>query len=425
MKSLGLNNASYYELISFFCLFFFLSITLLSSQNSKEFKGKIIDSESKKSLALADILITGTNISTITNTEGEFLLKVPNEYLSESLQVSFLGYKIQQIPLSDLKAKNTIIKLVEAATVLAQVDVNSPKDAETLVKKTLALKGENYINSEVIMTSFYRETIRKRNKNASLSEAVLKIYKQPYISNKRDAISLIKARKNTIYSRLDTVALKLQGGPFSTLYTDVIKYPEFIFTENNLSDYKFTFKRSTQINNQLVYVVDFKQKKNILRPLYYGTLYIDASSYALTSAKYNLNISDKIEASKLFVKKKPRKATVYPTEAAYRVNYRVKNGKWYFGYSNILLTFKVNWKNRLFNSRYTLQSEMAITDWNQDTTKFTNKPKDRLKPNSILVDKASGFSDPRFWGEYNIIEPEKSIENAIKKISKQLKKKEG
>ena len=40
-----------------------------------------------------------------------------------------------------------------------------------------------------------------------------------------------------------------------------------------------------------------------------------------------------------------------------------KNGKWYYGYSKIQLTFKVNWKRKLFNSVYTLNSEMAITDW--------------------------------------------------------------
>jgi hypothetical protein len=39
-----------------------------------------------------------------------------------------------------------------------------------------------------------------------------------------------------------------------------------------------------------------------------------------------------------------------------------------------------------------------------------------------MMDKASGFSDPDFWGAYNVIEPEKSIEFAIKKIKKQLKK---
>ena len=39
-----------------------------------------------------------------------------------------------------------------------------------------------------------------------------------------------------------------------------------------------------------------------------------------------------------------------------------------------------------------------------------------------MSDEASGFSDPEFWGEYNVIEPEKPIESAIKKIQKQLEK---
>jgi hypothetical protein len=39
-----------------------------------------------------------------------------------------------------------------------------------------------------------------------------------------------------------------------------------------------------------------------------------------------------------------------------------------------------------------------------------------------MSDKISKSADVDFWGEYNIIEPEKSIESAIKKIkSKNLK----
>ncbi|MEJ6793374.1 MAG: hypothetical protein QNK89_11785 [Lacinutrix sp.] len=132
---------------------------------------------------------------------------------------------------------------------------------KTLVVKALSLKGENYVNNEEVMTSFYRETIKKRNKNASLSEAVLKIHKQPYVSSRPDAIKLIKARKNTDYSRLDTLALKLQGGPFSTLHTDIIKYPKYIFNAEDIEDYTFSFDQSTQINNKLVFVVSFKQKE--------------------------------------------------------------------------------------------------------------------------------------------------------------------
>jgi hypothetical protein len=42
----------------------------------------------------------------------------------------------------------------------------------------------------------------------------------------------------------------------------------------------------------------------------------------------------------------------------------------------------------------------------------------------ILNDKLSGFQDPEFWGDYNVIEPDKPIENAIKKIKRQLDRKQ-
>ena len=333
-----------------------------------------------------------------------------------------MGYLTKEIPLSDLNGEDIQILLDLSVTELSEVSIVAPKDALTLVKAALDKKGnENYYNEESTMIAFYRETIKKRRKDASLSEAVVEIYKQPYKSNKIDAIKLIKARKSTNYNRLDTLALKLQGGPFTTLYADFLKYPEFIFTDTNLSEYDFSFDKSTEINNKMIYVVRFKQKPNITYPLYYGKLYIDAETFALTSAIYNLNVEDKELASQMFVRRKPKKATVYPTQAAYRVDYRTKNGKWYYGYSNIQLVFKVDWQGRLFNSVYSLNSEMAITDLSKD---FKDKPRpsESLRPTIILSDEASGFSDPDFWGEYNIIEPEKSIESAIEKINKQLKK---
>ena len=272
------------------------------------------------------------------------------------------------------------------------------------------------------MTAFYRETIKKRRKNASLSEAVVKIHKQPYNNVKNDHIELIKARKNTDYTKLDTIALKLQGGPFSNLYTDIIKYPEFIFTDEDLPKYNFSFGKSTNINDREVFVIHFKQNRNINIPLYFGKLYIDAETLALTNAVYSLNVSNRELSSQMYVRKKPRRVDVYPTEATYRVNYRTTNGKWHYSYSNISLTFKVNWKGKLFNNTYTLNSEMAITDWREYDYKLAKVRKQLIRPTTILSEKASGFSDPKFWGAYNIIEPEKSIESAIKKIQKQLKR---
>lgn len=395
---------------------------LLSIQKTNEFKGHVYDSSSKDPLAYVDINITGTNISTITNNEGAFSLKVPSEYLNNTIKISLLGYAEGEIKISSLKKDENKIYLDLSITQLSYVNVYGIKNAEALVRATLNRKSEVYDNNRTKMTAFYRETIKKRNKNASLSEAVLAVYKQPYTNSKSDEVSLLKSRKSTDYSRLDTLTLKLQGGPFSTLYTDIIKYPKYIFDKNDLSNYVFSFDESTQLNNRLVYVVNFKQKVNNDEPLYYGKLYIDSQTLALTSAIYNLNVSNRELASEMFVRKKPNNAKVYPTIASYRVDYRTRNGKWYYGYGKIELTFKINYKRKLFNNIYTLNCEMAITDWKiDDDSKLLGE---KLKPNVVMIDKASGFADPEFWGEYNIIEPEKSIENAIQKINKQLERAE-
>jgi hypothetical protein len=273
------------------------------------------------------------------------------------------------------------------------------------------------------MTTFYRETIKKRNRNVSLTEAIVDLYKQSYSSNSRDVMKLNKARKSTDYKRLDTLAFKLQGGPFSTLYLDIMKYPEYIFDEETIEDYKYTFDQPTTINNKPVYVVNFVKKSGDNSLSYSGKFYVDAKSYALAGANYTLNVEDRKRASEVFVKKKPRDVVAYPTEASYKVSYQEKDGKWYYSYSSVNLTFKVNKRRKLFNSVYTVSSEMAITDW-ETTNPSENKDllKDRLRPSIIIADAISGFSDPDFWGAYNLIEPDKSIESAIDKIRKNLKR---
>jgi hypothetical protein len=168
----------------------------------------------------------------VSNAQGDFILKVPNSLLKNAVEVSFLGYETLTKQL-DLSTSNDFnLALEPVAFALSEVDLVIPKDARTLVEETLARKGENYFNSPTLMTAFYRETIKKRRKNVSLSEAVVSIYKSPYISNRKDDVALYKARKSTDYTKLDTLALKLQGGPFNTLYVDVMKYPEYLFSDS-------------------------------------------------------------------------------------------------------------------------------------------------------------------------------------------------
>ncbi len=388
--------------------------------NIKEIKGEVIDAKSKKSLVFATLNLLESNISTITNSEGKFVLKIPTSISEGKVRISFLGYESKEVPLTELAKDFNVITLTESTTELDEVSVTSVKDASNLVREVFKNKADNYLKDPTVMTAFYRESIKRRNKNVSLSEAVVNIFKQPYDKGGRDDIKIYKARKSTNYKLLDTVAFKLQGGPFNSLFLDIMKYPEYIFSDF-IDYYNFNFNRSTEINGKPIYVISFAQKDAINDPLYKGELYIEPINKVLVSAVYSLNITDSKDASKLFVRKKPRNASVYPKEVVYRVDYKESNGRWHFSYGNAMLKFTIDWDKKLFNSTYTMNSEMAITNWQKN---ISDKPsrRDLIKSSIILSDEASGFSDPDFWGAYNIIEPEKNIESAIKKIRRQLER---
>ncbi|WP_299111642.1 carboxypeptidase-like regulatory domain-containing protein [uncultured Winogradskyella sp.] len=403
---------------------FFLAFSLNAQTDFKEYNGKVIDGRTNKALEAASLNINGTNIGTISNSEGEFTLKVPKNYADAKVMISLLGYNTYVIPLSELSKEKSTIELFVAVTKLSAVSISAFKDAKSLIKKVFDDKNRNFQNESIYMTAFYRETIKRRSRNVSLTEAVVNILKQPNDSKTEDAIQLGKARKSTDYKRLDTVSVKLQGGPFSTIYLDIMKYPEYIFTEESISSYQFNFDEPSTINNRNVYVVNFVPKNNDSKVNYTGKLFIDVESLALVSANYALDVSDVRRTKNLLVRKKPSDIEVYPLEAIYKVDYKAKGNKWYYSYSNLSLKFKVNKKRELFNKVYTLSSEMAVTDWEVNTAEKKMRNKDKLRPSVIITDAISGFSDPNFWGEFNLIEPDKSIESAINKIKKGIEKQE-
>ena len=366
------------------------------------------------------ISVNGTNHSTITNTQGEFLLKVPQEFTSNTITISFLGYTSHVIYLENLKPEGNIIRLETHIEELSEVNI-SIKDALSLVREVLKRRGDNYTVENLSMTAFYRETIKKRRTYVSLSEAVVEVNKQPYTSFRRDQVKLHKARKSTDYNKLDTIALKLKGGPYNTLFLDIVKNPDIILTEDMVENYDFVFDTSTKIDDRPIFVVNFKQKRFVDDPLFYGQLFIDAQTFALTTAKFEMNLDNPQKAAEIFIVRKPRGAKVTPIQANYQIDYRMTDGKWYYGYSRIELGFKINWDRKLFNSIYYTTMEMATTNWEAGLTDPI-RGKERLRSTVILSDEASGFSDPEFWGEFNVIEPEKPIENAIRKIQRQLRK---
>ena len=381
----------------------------------------IIIGEKNDQLPYAVISVEKTNISTVTNADGEFLLKVPKADMDKNLLISFLGYENLRIALVSLLPAGNKIRMKPLPFTLPPLEVIS-KDPESIIRKMMENRNKNYSQRDMMMTAFYRETIKKKNTNISLSEAIVEVYKRAYNSSLHDMASLFKSRKSTDYNKLDTLVFKLMGGPFNNIYLDVMRYPDYIFSANIFENYEFRFLKTDQINDRVVYVIDFRQLRHIAEPLFYGNLYVDAETFALAKAEFDMDLTNNDEATRIFVRKKPFNAKINTTRAHYVIDYRLVDDTWYYSYGRIDLGLKINWQKRLFHTFYNSVIEMAATDWSDDMDRKTFRTKDRISPTVVIQDEASGFSDPEFWGEYNIIEPDKSIENAISKIKKQLEK---
>jgi len=389
--------------------------------NFKEYKGVVVDAKTKKVLEFATISVSNSNISTISNTDGVFLLKVPTDLVNEKLIISYLGYANQSIPLSNFTKENLMINMEESSERLPDVSLVEA-DPVKVIRKVLENRRSNIYLDPLIVKAFYRESIKKRKTYASLSEAVIDIYKQPFASSERDYVKLDRARKSTDYRKIDTLVIKLQGGPYNNLSMDMIRNEELFFSADMFEIYKFSFDKMINMDNMNVYVIDFVQRPTMIEPFYKGKLYIDTQSFALVKSVFSLNLENLNKAKKFFVKKKPVNADVIPTDTKYIVDYRLSDGKWHFSYSRIELNFKIDWDKKWFNSFYNIIIEMAVTDWAANDQNLSVKNRERMRRNVILTDEASGFSDPEFWGDNNVIEPDKTIENAIKKIQRNYKK---
>ncbi len=385
-------------------------------------KGKIVDAETGMPLVFATVSVSESNVAVVTNIDGEFTLKVGESLVSKNLEISYLGYKNKVVPISSMRDNGykNMIQLETAPIPIKEIIVK-PIDPDDIVAKAIGRIGKNYESVPNLMTAFYRETIRKNRTYVSIGEAVVEIFKAPYANDIRfDGTRIYKGRKNADVEKVDTLLFKLQGGTTSVLQLDIVKNTEAILTSEAMKYYDYSLSNVIEIDGKPHYVIDFVQKPSVDEPLFMGSLYIEMDSYAITEAEFGFNLSDKEAASSMFIRKKPLGVEVTPEVASYRTKYREQDGKWYFAYSRAEVKFKVDWKKKLFHTYYTTMSEIAVTDRTaEEVIKFAGKEK--VKYTDVFTEKVSAFVDPEFWGDYNVIEPDQSIESAIRRLSRKLK----
>jgi hypothetical protein len=397
-------------------------IPTLQAQNEEDFftiGGLVRNAKSKKPVEQVNVSAAGTNIGTVTNENGEFVLKISKDLDVREIELSCIGYfnATYHVDRSNRLGQSFFIE--PRAVALQEIEVLSWKNPADLVEEAVRRIGKNYSLSPNLLTCFYRETIQKRKKYITVSEAVTEVYKTSYQNSGAlgDRTQILKGRKLLSPDQRDTLGVKLLGGPNLAIYVDVVKIPDILLDEKTLHYYMYKMGDLTSIDDRLQYAVHFRPQILSDYPLYEGTYYIDRETLAFTRIVFRMDMHDREAVSKIILRNKPIGLRFTPEEVSYIVTYKYQDGKSYLNYIRDEIRFRCDWKRRLFSTPYTVVSEMVITDRRAENIEKI-AIKNAFSGRKSLSDEAMTYYDSNFWGGYNIIEPTESLESAVGRLKK-------
>ena len=382
--------------------------------------GTVRDERSGAAIAQASVSATGTSISVVTNEDGFFTLKA--DRLPQGVTISCIGYQSRQLTAREASKSPLNIKLKPTAIALDEVVVWTGNPRE-LVRIAVNKIPENYSRTPELYQGFYRETAMKRNRYIYVAEGVIDMYKTSYShTDRRDRVAIRKGRRLLSPKKSDTLSVKVTGGPLQPIQLDIAKNPDILLSAAELANYDFEVVSSTTINDRLQYVVGLKPRVVAPYPLYYGRLYIDREKLAITRAELSLDMSNRDKVTDMILVRKPAGVKFKPKELVTLVDYRYENGVTRLNYIRNTFRFNCDWKRRLLATSFTAGCEMVVTDHNPASNSHPISGRDSFDSRDAFYDKVDFFRDPKFWEDYNIIEPSESLDNAIERLVKKQKK---
>ena len=383
--------------------------------------GVVKDRVSRQVLPYVNISVIDQETATVTNSDGEFTLKIPQTGSPIEILIAQIGYHSSRIKVQGSETEKRVIWMNPSSMVLKEVVIQG-YEPRALVREAIEKVPQNYDQQSRLLTGFYRETAKKRRHFINLSEAIISIYKTNYkISDiAHDKVGVTKGRKLVSTKVSDTLAVKLVGGPSIATHLDVVKNPNIVLSIEDMDNYDYHMEEITTINGRLQYVVSFLPRRILPYALYMGKMYIDQERLSFTRLEFSLDLSDRVKAIQAILRKKPAGLRFRPQEVSLLVDYTEHDGVSYLSYVRDVIRFRCDWNKRLFHTSYTVTAEMVVTDRKPGQSSDIAR-KDRFSDFAVLSDNVSTFYDEDFWGPYNIIQPEEDLDKAIEKLKKQHK----
>ena len=396
---------------------------LVDSLNLIIAKAIVRDAQTQEPIPFVSASVEETGIGTITNQSGEFMLKIPPSDSTYNIRISHVGYNQQLIPI-ELFLENTVDIYMQTKIVPLEEVIVGIVNPLKIIRDMLNNIPNNYQNAPAYFTCFYREGVEKKNTIVGLTEAVFQIYKTGFETSENDQVKLLKMRKISNNKENDSIILKMRAGIDASLHLDIIKYfPDFLEL-NSESKFDYTKIDMAVTDSNLAHVIVFEQKSGITDPLFKGELYIDANNSALLASHFEVNPKFIDKAASIFVQKKPKGFDIKTENVGYYVYYKKWNGKYYLNHIRGDLTFKVKKKNAFFQPSKSIHTFIEMVVCRIDTTDVKRFSRKESIPVRNIFSETKFQYDNGFWDDFNVILPEKELNEAISRISSKIEEME-
>lgn len=173
-------------------LFFIVFSVTFLGYSQLEVKNKITDFATLMPIESASIYVKNTTIGTVSNADGKFVLQVPQEFITDTLIISSIGYKSYKIPVNEFDNNEEIYLEEDVASLdeILLVAETRPKTGNDIVLKAIEKLTVTMPDSAYIQKGFLRHKERNKVEFKWLIESAITVYDSGYTVSADDYLKI-------------------------------------------------------------------------------------------------------------------------------------------------------------------------------------------------------------------------------------------
>lgn len=174
-----------------------------------ELKNKVVDFMSFAPIENASVYVQNTTIGSISNSDGKFVLLVPQKHKNDTLVISSIGFQSFKIPVKQFDNSMEIFLEEDVAALdeIVLVAENRPKTGSEIVLRALKELPETLADSAYLQRGFVRHKERNKREFKWLVESAITLYDEGFKKNNRTPLKIHADQVRKSYDLRDVDSL--------------------------------------------------------------------------------------------------------------------------------------------------------------------------------------------------------------------------